>query len=403
MAVLCTLILASQGAAHANGRRQVAVIALADDPRVEAFANAIGTTLVNHTTLGPLEQGALIGALVGELLDENRDPIASAMVTRARAEKALSDFVFPAAIATAQAGHESLQIAIPTTEVVRLYSDLALVIAKAKLGEDRPADAASFFELVYQLTPARQLDPALELPEVVQAYHAARSRRGRPGTLVVKGSGNVWIDGKDHGAYTKPISLSSGLHVVWLTGPARETRAKQVYVEADKENVLEIGESPASTRLKIQRARVELSKAANPAARALAMRHLAELLGVHDAAVISMSAAPTNKLIFQTWHDKAEGALPPGFSAHRLAEGERPLDLLSPLAPPLVEAPPPPLPIAPRLAARAWYERRSIQASVALGVVAVVLGSWMIARSLDDGFVNVDPNISNESVGRFTW
>ncbi|HWU86144.1 MAG TPA: hypothetical protein VN253_02670, partial [Kofleriaceae bacterium] len=366
-------------------RRPVAVIALADDPQAEAFANLLGTTLVNHGALAPLEPGSMIGALVGEFVDEYRDKIASAEGTRVRAEKALSDFVFPVAVSTAQAGHESLHTVIPSTHAVALYSDLALIVAKAKLGEGRQAEAARFFGLVHQLTPGRRLDPALHLPEVVAAYEAARTGLARTGTLVVKGSGRVWVDGKDQDARTQFL-LPAGLHVVWLTGPDRETVGRQVFVEADQENIVDLGEAPASIRLRVQRARIALRNAPDPAARAAAMRRLADLLAVHDAVLITM---PAGKLIVQTWHDKPEGDLLPGFSAHRLALGEQPTELLRPLAPP----PTHPRPARPRPlpdVEKEWYRRRPVQASIAAGVLGVVIGSIVLARRLQDRTVRLD-------------
>lgn len=372
----------------ASARRPVAVIALADDPQAEAFANLLGTTLVNHSVLAPLEPGSMIGALVGEFVDEYNDKIASAEGTRQRAEKALSDFVFPVAVSTAQAGHESLHTVVPSTHAVALYSDLALIVAKAKLGENRQDEAARFFGLVHQLTPGRRLDPALHLPEVVAAYQAARTGLARTGTLVVQGSGKIWIDGQGQEGPKTKFLLPAGLHVVWLTGSDRETIGRQVYVDADKETVLDLGEAPAPLRLKVQRARIALRNAPDPAARAVAMRRIAELLSVHDAVLITM---PAGKLIVQTWHDKAEGDLLPGFSAHRLVEGEQPVELLRPLAPPprpRPDAKPQPLPVVEKR----WYHRRPIQASIAVGVLGVIVGSVMLARALEDKSVGLDGN-----------
>src|SRR6185436_1084386 len=265
---VCILILGlwmTRSAPAAAERRPVVVIALSDDAQAESYANLIGTTLVHHDALAPLEPGSMIGALVGEFVDEYRDKIASAEGTRARAEKALADFVFPVAISTAQVGHESLNTVVPSTYAIGLYADLALILAKAKLGENKQAEAARFFGLVHNLNPGRRLDPALHLPEVVQAFEAARAGRARTGTLAIKGAGKIWIDGKidgkDRGAATRQFELPEGLHVVWLTGDERETIGKQVYVDADKENVLDLGDAPAPPRLKVQRARLKLSRA----------------------------------------------------------------------------------------------------------------------------------------------
>jgi hypothetical protein len=174
------------------------------------------------------------------------------------------------------------------------------------------------------------------------------------------------------------MGLPEGLHVVWLAGFERETVGRQVWVEAGQESVVDLGDAPAPQRLKVQRARILLRNAVDPASRGVAMRRLAELLGVHDAVVITIS---NGRLIVQTWHDKAEGELAEGFSAHRLAEGDKPLDLLKPLAPPVPLARGPSrLPVVER----PWYRRRGVQASIAVGVLGAIVGSVMISRSLDD-------------------
>jgi hypothetical protein len=391
--IVCILILGvsiARSAPMEVGRRPVAVIALSDDTQAETYANLIGTTLVHHDTLAPLEPGSMIGALVGEFLDENRDKIASAEGTRVRAEGALANFVFPVAIATAQAGHESLHTVVPSTHAIGLYADLALVLGIAYLGQGKQTEATWFFGLVHRLTPGRRLDPALQLPTVVQAFEAARTGRARTGKLVIKGSGRVWIDGKDQGVTARPFVLPEGLHVVWLTGFDRETLGRQVYVEADQDNVLDLGAAPAPLRLKVQRARVLLRNAPDPDARGAAMRRLADLLAVHDAVLVTEVGG---RLIVQTWHDKTEGELQAGFSAHRLAEGEATVDLLRPLAPPpaQVVADPPRRPIA---AEKPWYRRRGVQASIAVGVLGAVVGSVMFARSLDDRQIGLDHDLT---------
>jgi hypothetical protein len=390
--ILCIVILGvwiARNAPAEAGRRPVAVVALSDDVEAESYANLIGTTLVHHDTLAPLEQGSMIGALVGELLDESREQIASAEEARIRAEVALGNFVFPVAISTAGVGHEALHTVVPTTHAIGLYADLALTLAKAKLGENKQADAARFFGLVHQLTPGRRLDPALHLPEVVAAFEVARPIHSRTGKLAIKGSGRLWIDGKDIGIGARPMELPEGLHVVWLAGFERETVGRQVWVEAGQETMVDLGELPASPRLKVQRARILLRNAVDPASRGAAMRRLAELLAVHDAVLITTS---NGKLIVQTWHDKAEGELQAGFSSHRLAEGEKPLDLLKPLAPPVPLALGPLRP--PPVVVRPWYRRHGVQASIAAGVVGVIAGSVMLSRALGDGDVGLDRNLT---------
>jgi len=392
--IVCILMLggsiARSAPAAAPARRPVAVIALADDAKTEQFANTIGSALVNHDTLGPLEQGSMIGALIGEFLDENRDQIASAQVARVRAEGALANFVFPVAISMAQTGHESLHTVRPTTGSNGLYADLALLQGIAYLGQGKQAEAVGFFGLVHRLSPGRRLDPALYLPAVVQAFEAARSVRARPAQLVIKGQGQqLWLDGNEQKGTVWSFDVPEGLHVVWLAGPERETVGRQVHVTAGQQNVLDLGDAPAPQKLKVQRVRHKLSQTTTEVERAERMRRLAALLGVHDAVLIKIA---DGKLLVQTWHDRAEGELRAGFSAWRLAEGEDPFDLLRPLVPPV--RPSPERPRRPRTADRPWYRRRGIQASIAVGVLGAVVGSVMFARSRGDGEIGLDHDVT---------
>lgn len=402
--MLCTLFLGVSISAAAppppaeppdtaSARRQVAVIALDPKPDAEALANTIGSALVNHRTLGPLEAGAMIGALVGEYLDESSDKMAIAEGTRERAEKALADFVFPVAVSMAQAGHESLHTAVPTTRALAIYADLALILGKAKLGENRPAEANRYFALVHLLNPGRRLDPALHVGQVVQAFEASRPSPGQgTGRLVVKGSGNIHVDGKAEGPIKRSFVLAPGLHVVWLSGEDRETVGQQVLIEQGQETAIDLGESPASPRLLVQRVRVRLALHVAGDARDEPMRKLAKLLGVHDAVVIVRRG---EQLLVQTWHDNTlDRTVLVGFSGLRIAQGEKPADLLKPLAPPPMLRPTGPLAVRRDELPRPWYRQRRYQAAVAAGVLAVVVGSVLISDALRDSFVDVDPNTS---------
>jgi len=139
----------------------------------------------------------------------------------------------------------------------------------------------------------------------------------------------------------------------------------------------------------VQRARILLRDAANPSARAVAMRQLAALLDVQDAVVITISGG---KLIVQAWHRREEGELQPEFLAYRLAEGEKPADLLRPLVPEVRR--PDDRSRRRRIAERPWYQRRGVQASIAVGVLGAVVGSVMFARSLDDRQIGLGPDLT---------
>jgi hypothetical protein len=182
---------------------------------------------------------------------------------------------------------------------------------------------------------------------------------------------------------------------VILTGDDRDTTGVPVTV-GNKPTVAEIEDSPASAGLQVARARLALSKAvstADDAARAGAMRELADQLGVGDAVLISKR--PDGKLQFETWRDRA-----PGFSPPQLYVSQKPEVLLEGLAPASVQPKPPvedprtsaggiTKPLVPQ-PEQPWYERRWVQASCAAGLAAVIVATILIARRTEDVSVNHD-------------
>lgn len=396
-AMVCALVGgAGGGIATAQSQRPVAVIVLSDDEPARQLAKDVGNALYGHPTLRPLADQELISELLVRSDEENTNKLRTAEDSRGRAERALAQFAFGTAASEARAGQESLHGAIPNTQVVSLYADLTLAYGTARLGENDLREAGEAFALVHRLVPGRRLDPARYLPEIVQAFEQARPLGPPAGTVVVRGGGRLWIDGKDLGPVgPAPYPLATGSHVVWLSGPDRETAGVKVVVKAGEEVIAELPDAPASIPVKVHRARLALKYAPDPTARGAAMRRLAALLDVRDAVVISSSGG---KLIGQTWHDKAEPGLLPGFSAHRLAEPQKAGELLRPLTA-VVRAPPPGLAPLPG-PAPAWYQRRVVQAGIVAGVVGIVVGSILIARSRDDTVGLGDPSWLVREVGR---
>ena len=110
------------------------------------------------------------------------------------------------------------------------------------------------------------------------------------------------------------------------------------------------------------------------------MRRLAQLLDVHDAVLIAKN--DKGELTDQTWREPE-----PGFSAIREHREEKPIDLLSPLAPPkppykppddrVIIKPPVVIPEEPLLS-RTW-----VRASIVGTIAAAVIGGIVWARQTD--------------------
>jgi hypothetical protein len=381
-AVLCAVIVTA-GVSHAE-RRQVAVVSLSPDSDASQLTKLLNDTLIDHPDLRPIDP-VLSTALQGPFDDEDAENLRRARQWRSDADTALS-FARPdfgGAATNVKNGLEALALVAPSPDMLAIYADLMFDLGQAQLGQGKQIDAVRSFGLVRRLDPNRKPDPARYLSEITDAYDATAKPVAKS-PLTVKGSGTVWIDGKAIGEAPQTQTIDDGLHLVQLTGPNREPRGEQVLVPQASE--IEIAPALATEELKIKRARLELARSKDAMTRASAVKRLAGLLHVGDAVIVWRSA--NGDVLVQTWRDRE-----PGFAAIVEHNTEKPIELLTPLAPP---RPKPPVitfdPIkVPIVVEKPWYERRWVQASAATGVIAVILAAVLIARR--DQMTDVDPNV----------
>ena len=217
----------------------------------------------------------------------------------------------------------------------------------------------------------KQLDLGRYLPEVVEFYASSKPSAATT-KLTVIGHGRVWIDGIDSGSAPGTFDVREGEHVVQLTGDTRITRGDHVLVPAKAS--VEIPDQAASAELRVKRARLALHRAPDATARAGEMQVLARLLDIHDAVLSDMR---NGGLAVQTWRDRA-----PGFSEFVAYHGQKPIDLLLPLAPANPpEQPRLAVPFTPPLHVdeTPWYQQRWVQGSAVLGATMVVVGIVLYA------------------------
>lgn len=380
--VVVTWLCAGLGAARAD-RRPVAVVDLAGQPQTRALADQLRAELDAHPDLRALASPTDAAALVDRIDDPDGARVARAIADLDRARDQLSQFMLRQAITYAEEGQLELLVVSPAV-AARPFGELAFVLGHAALVDGRPDDAAAAFALSHRFDPARTLDRAQIVPEVVAAYEAARRTPAATGTIAVNGTGTVWIDGAELGAAPGTFAVTVGRHVVWLTGVDRETRGAVVTVAAGATTVAELPDAEAPRRTRVQRARLALARAPDPTARAAAMQRLAALIGVRDAVLLSMA---NGKLIVQTWRG-GDVERAPGFSALREHGAQEPGELLTALAPRPVIAPPPPEDVPLPVEARRWYQQRAVQAGLIAGVVAVIVSGYLLATAGPDSFVN---------------
>jgi hypothetical protein len=352
-------------------RHPVAVIDLTNDPLVRDAAYKLLELLAAHAELAPpaVSDGA---ALVDKLPPDDELRLDEARRKLASATKNLAQRNFREAAIDAVEGQESLLRVTPHA-AISLYADLALALGQSRLGEQRDAEAREAFGLTYRLDPRRMLNDLHYLPEVIQMFEGAKAVHPGVGTIAVRGTGRVWIDGEEVGSSPGEFKASIGRHVVWLTGMMRETAGKEVVVSATRPGDATILDGPLTRPQKVVRFRLAVSQAQDPAARASAMKALASFINVHDAVLLS---AIGGKIMWQTWRDRE-----PGFGEIQELGRDRPGEILKQLLPPRpVEAlearavPLPPLPPPP------WYRRRTVQIGLAATVVAAVVSGYFISR-----------------------
>lgn len=356
-----------------RARRPVAVVDLSADPAAETVANDLNGLLTSHPDLQTVNY-TFIRSLKGPFAEEERPALEAAR----REKQAAEDFLvnqldYRSTEAAADRGVQALQNVRPSPEVLGLYAELAFTSGQAALKLRKPNDAAVEFGLSYRLDPGKRPDPTRYEPDIVEAYALAAGATAVPAKLEVKGSGTVWIDGVDRGEAPGTFDVTAGLHLVQLSGADRETRGRQVDVPQTQS--IEIEAAPASDERKVERARIELAHANDPAARAGAMKRLAQLLGVGDAVLIRKAA--DGSLEVQTWRDRA-----PGFSKPTPYREGKLDDVLAPIAPPKPPEPPkkPEVPFVPVTPVEApIYRKAWFQGTVAAGVLAVAATIIIIA------------------------
>jgi hypothetical protein len=366
--VPATLAAAGTGDQAAIARQPVAVIDLTNDQAVREVAYKLLELLASHAELAPpaVSDGA---ALVDKLPPDDEPRLTDARHKLQSAIKNLAQRSFREAAIDAVEGQEALWRVTPHAALA-LYADLELALGQSRLGEQKDAEAREAFALTHRLDPNRTLDERRYVPEVIQTFEEARAVQPGLGTIAVRGTGQVWIDGQEVGPAPGEFPATLGRHVVWLTGMLRETAGKEVVVTAARPGDATILDGPLTRPQKVVRYRIALAQAQDPAARAAAMTALAGFVNVHDAVLLS---AVNGKILWQTWRDRE-----PGFGEIRELGRDRPGEILRSLVPPhpVLGTRTAGLPALPA----PWYRRRTVQLGVAATVVAAAIGGYFWAH-----------------------
>lgn len=403
-AMIALVVLAHPGRAAGSERRPVAVIDLdlTAAPAAQGLATELLAELEQHPALRALPLPGAVAALYEPIRDDDAPRLEAAARSLQAAREQLAELDPEQALRFTDTGQLALLTATPNL-VLKPYAELAFTAGLALHDLGRLDEARAAFAHAARLDPVRAPDPAGYFPSVIQLYQAAKAEVPAPATLDIRGTGTVWIDGAEVGLAPAAFPVGAGRHVVWLTGVDRETRGERVVVAAGATAIVTITDAEADARTRLQRARTQLARAPDPTARAAAMKRLAALAGVEDAVLISVAGAT---LIVQTWR-AGDVTRAPGFSALRERATSTPAELLAPLAPrapPRLPVPPveDPRPfVRPPAAPPRWFQRRTVQASIAITVLGLIVGGYALAARdpgwFDEGWQtdigNVDPGL----------
>ncbi len=363
-------IAAIAGVAYAD-RRPVAVIDLTGGHDL-GKSSLVSQQLLDEKVLTTAGNPTVQAALVGPLLDEDGPHLAAAADRLKTATQAIEDINFPDADATGKLGEVELLLVTPSA-AAKPYADLAFARGLAALGARQ--DAAPEFALAGRLDPGRQPDSGRYTPDVIRAYVKASTAATTKQALEIVGTGRAWIDGVAVGDAPGTFQVTTGRHVVQLTGSERETRGATVDVAATKPAQVTIDNAPADEVLTIRRLRLTLAHASDAATESGALQQLAALLNVGD---IVMFSALGDKLVERTWRDQAPGLSGPSVLTGR----DKPADLLNGLRPPEKpeDVPQPPIQIPKKpVVEPAWYRKTWVQGSIAAGIIAVAVSIVLVA------------------------
>jgi hypothetical protein len=375
-------------------RRQVAVIDLSEDDQVRLLSGALYEAIFATDTMMVPNKRGFDTYLTGPLYDEDAEGIENAKTARAAAMSDLDEANSGGADAKASNGLAYLARVMPSTDIQMMYADLSFLAGLAALDQGRAQDANLALALTHRLDPARQLSDARWPPNTIAAYKRAVESKPQLVTIEVKLDPSVkraspptdvrvWIDFVDRGPLGSFDGIEVGDHVITIVGPTILTTGTPRRISGP--TTVPLNPIDARPEDQVRRARLALSRAQaqhDDAARAAAMKRLATLLGVGDAVMISKR--PDGALQWETWRDRA-----PGFSAPQAyTKDQKPDDILEGLGPLHKPQPPrfvgPPLGKLPITVETPWYQERWIQASVGAGVVAVIVGSILIATHTRD-------------------
>ena len=402
-AFVCALVTLGVGPVFAQ-QRPVAVVNLdlSDESKARDLAGQVIAELDRHPDLRSLVDPTDAAALKDRIEDPDKAGLDAALQFKTQAEAELEQFNNDRALTFTELGRKAL-LTVQPSAAVRLYADLAFLEGLAYLADVRSSDADAAFVQCARLDPARTLDPARFLPQVVTAYARAKILVAAPGFITIEGNGRVWIDGTEVGQAPGGFSSAAGRHVVWLTGGERNVAGAWTVVSAAQQAKVAIANDTGTIsgrRLAVQRARIALARAADATAKAGAMTTLAKLVGVEDAVLLQVSG---DKVIVQTWRS-GNVERSPGFSALReRTTKDKAIDLLTPLAPPTQKLVPDDGPVVkPKpIVAKKWYQRRPVQAGVLVGVLGAIVGGYLIATGGASSLLwNDNPQFETPMTGR---
>jgi hypothetical protein len=233
----------------------VGVVDLRSDRDSAEIARVLEKALGDRPELRGIADSRVEASLTRPLDDEDSNAVAEARERLEQAREHLASFQLELAIVRAQEGRKRLIEVFPTAATTNLLADLTFTEGQAYFANQKKAPARDAFTLVHQLTPGRELDPNLYLPELVAAFTAAATPPTGSGTLEITAPGTLYVDGHQRGQGKQTLTVPPGKHIVVTVGADLLPSGKEVEVGAGQTETILLEKRTATLDIRALRTR----------------------------------------------------------------------------------------------------------------------------------------------------
>ncbi|MCG8419117.1 MAG: PEGA domain-containing protein [Proteobacteria bacterium] len=364
--------------------RSVAILNGAHDQNAGAeLARDLRAALDMETALRPLRAGELARALEESLppMASRQERLAAARSTAARATDALVRMQYRRVFDQLEEAEELLLAVAPGPDVSRRLANLAFLRAIVLLRDDRTAQALDELRAVRRLDPQRpELDPSRYPPQIVRLFAIAGTAVSPTAALRVTAAfdgATVYIDGLRSGSTPALTYVSPGVHYVTGIFPGDHAIGERVTVAPGQTVTVKLRLTRVTVDDRARYVRRQLLDGAPiaPSGGEAVRQAASRAAALSSVEVVIVVGDDQGGVLWTSLYEASSGRLGKWRRVKRNGEArdvfwQLGLITLPPLRPDSI-APTDPGSDSP---GKRWWTPSRVKASVALGVIASVVG-----------------------------